>query len=293
MDEALRTFMGAFGQGGQGGDIFGSFFGGGVSEENNQRRGASKQVNITISFEDAAKGIDKEITILNMVSCKTCHGSGARTKNAIKTCSTCQGKGQVFQNRGFFSMVTPCPHCHGTGQMISDPCRSCNGEGRVKERDTITIRIPAGIDTGMSLKMNGHGEAGIAGGPAGDLFVAITVEPHRVFQRQGDDVLLDVPISAIEAAIGTQKDLPTPLGGSVRISIPEGTQSGKVLRVSGKGIRNIHGKGQGDLLVKINVETPVNLSEKQKTLLRSFQETESSSNFPNRKSFFEKIKGLF
>jgi len=290
MEEALRTFMGAFG--GQG-DVFGSFFGGNPEEAGNARRGASKQISLTIRFEEAARGLNKDITILNLVPCKSCNGSGAKSKNGIKTCPTCQGKGQVFQNRGFFSMVAACPHCHGAGQQITDPCKTCGGEGRVKERQNITVRIPPGVDSGMSMKMNGYGEAGLAGGPSGDLFIAITVEPHPAFQRQGDDVVLEVPVSFIESALGCRKDMPTPLGETVRIIIPEGTQSGKVLRVSGKGIPNVHGNGHGDLLLKISVETPVRLSDKQKDLLRSFQELETPQNHPNQKSFLEKLKGFF
>lgn len=290
MEEALRTFMGAFG--GQG-DVFGSFFGGNSEEAGNARRGASKQINLTIRFEEAARGLNKDITIMNLVPCKSCNGSGAKSKNGIKTCSTCQGKGQVFQNRGFFSMMSTCPHCQGAGQQIIDPCKTCDGQGRVKEKQTITIRIPPGVDSGMSMKMNGYGEAGLAGGPPGDLFIAITVEPHPAFQRQGDDVVLDVPISFIESALGCRKEMPTPLGETVRINIPEGTQSGKVLRLSGKGIPNVHGNGRGDLLLKINVETPVRLSDKQKDLLRAFQELETPQNHPNQKSFLEKLKGLF
>jgi len=290
MEEALRTFMGAFG--GQG-DIFGSFFGGASEETGNVRRGASKQINLTIRFEDAARGLNKDITILNLVTCKSCNGTGARSKNGIKTCPACQGKGQMFQNRGFFSMMTTCPHCQGAGQQITDPCKTCDGEGRVKEKQSITIRIPAGVDSGMSMKMNGYGEAGVAGGPPGDLYVAITVEPHPAFQRQGDDVILDIPISFMESALGCKKEMPTPLGEMVKINIPEGTQSGKTLRVSGKGIPNVHGNGRGDLLLKIHVETPVRLSEKQKELLREFQELETAQNHPNQKSFLEKLKDLF
>jgi len=190
-------------------------------------------------------------------------------------------------------MVAACPHCHGAGQQITDPCKTCGGEGRVKERQNITVRIPPGVDSGMSMKMNGYGEAGLAGGPSGDLFIAITVEPHPAFQRQGDDVVLEVPVSFIESALGCRKDMPTPLGETVRIIIPEGTQSGKVLRVSGKGIPNVHGNGHGDLLLKISVETPVRLSDKQKDLLRSFQQLETPQNHPNQKSFLEKLKGFF
>jgi molecular chaperone DnaJ len=289
MEEALRTFMGAFGSQG---DVFGSFFGNG-GDENNPHRGASKQLNITISFEEAAKGLVKEITILNMVSCKNCNGTGAKSKNGIKTCSACHGKGQMFQNRGFFSMMTTCSHCQGAGQQITDPCKACSGQGRVKEKQNITVRIPAGVDSGMSMKMNGLGDAGIMGGPPGDLFVAITVEPHSAFQRQGDDVVLTVPITFPEATLGCRKEIPTPLGELVRISIPEGTQNGKVLRASGKGIPNVHGNGRGDLLIQVLVETPIRLSDSQKALLCSFQESETAPNYPNQKKFLEKLKSLF
>ncbi len=292
MEEALRTFMGAFGGGGQG-DMFSSFFGGNAEEAESASRGASKQINLKIRFEDAARGLTKDVTIMNRVACKSCNGSGARTKNGIKNCPACQGKGQLFQNRGFFSMMTTCPHCQGSGRQITDPCKTCGGEGRVKEKQPITIRIPAGIDSGMTMKMSGYGDAGVGGAPAGDLFVAITVEPHPAFQRQGDDVLLDVPVSFTESALGCRKDLPTPLGESVRISIPEGTQSGKVLRVSGKGIPNVHGNGRGNLLLKINIETPVRLSEKQKELLQKLHDLETPQNHPNQKSFFEKLKEFF
>lgn len=290
MDEALRTFMGAFG--GAQGDIFESFFGG-ASEESGVQRGASKQVKLTIRFEDAARGLNKEITLMNRVPCKSCEGKGTKSKNGIKTCATCQGRGQVVQSRGFFSMSTTCPQCHGAGKVIVDPCKACGGEGRVKEKQTITVRIPAGVDTGMTMKMGGHGEAGVAGGPPGDLFIAITVEPHDTFQRQGDNILIELPVSIIEASLGCRKEVPTPLGESVRIQIPEGTQSGKVFRVSGKGMPNVHGHGHGDLLVKVIVETPVRLSEKQKELLETFQKLETPQNNPHQKSFFEKLKDLF
>ncbi len=294
MEEALRTFMGAFGGGG-GGSIFDSFFGGGGFEGGGEtaRKGASKKVSITVSFEEAARGVEKDLAIVNYITCESCSGSGAKSKTGIKGCGACQGKGQIFQNRGFFSMTSTCPHCQGVGQVITDPCKDCNGAGRVKDKQRIKIRIPPGVDSGMTLKMNGYGDAGEAGGPAGDLFVAITVEPHDVFIRQGDDVLLDTPISFTEAALGCKKELPTPLGETVRLTIPEGVQSGKILRASGKGFPNVHGRGSGDLLVKVNVETPVKLSEKQKELLRQLAENEAPQNQPQRKSFLEKIKVFF
>lgn len=295
MEEALRTFMGAFGGGGggRGESIFESFFGGGLEEEAGPRKGTSKKATVRISFEEAARGTEKELSIANYLPCETCHGTGAKTKTGIKTCSVCQGKGQIYQSRGFFSMSSACPQCGGAGQVITDPCKSCNGMGRVKEKQRIKIRIPAGVDNGMRLKMSGYGDAGEAGGPAGDLYVQIEVEPHEAFQREGDDVYLDLPITFTEAALGSKKEVPTPLGESCRIQIPEGTQSGKLLRVSGKGFPNVHGQGHGDLLIKVSVETPVRLSEKQKELLRSFETLENPQNHPRKKGFLEKIKVFF
>ena len=299
MEEALRTFMGAFGGGGGGAggrseSIFDSFFGGGAeSSDEGGRRGTSKKISVKISFEEAAKGTEKEIAISNYATCEACHGLGAKSKSGIRTCSTCQGKGQLYQHRGFFSMSSVCPHCGGAGQVITDPCRSCGGAGRTKEKQRIKIKIPAGVDNGMRLKMNGYGDAGEAGGPPGDLFVHIEVEPHEAFQREGDDVYLDLPISFPEAALGCKREVPTPFGESCRIQIPEGTQNGKLLRVSGKGFPNVHGQGHGDLLLRISVETPVKLSEKQRVLLRSFEELETPQNHPRKKSFLEKIKAFF
>ena len=277
MEEALRTFFG----------------GGAESSDEGGRRGTSKKISVKISFEEAAKGTEKEIAISNYATCEACHGLGAKSKSGIRTCSTCQGKGQLYQNRGFFSMSSVCPHCGGAGQVITDPCRSCGGAGRTKEKQRIKIKIPAGVDNGMRLKMNGYGDAGEAGGPPGDLFVHIEVEPHEAFQREGDDVYLDLPISFPEAALGCKREVPTPFGESCRIQIPEGTQNGKLLRVSGKGFPNVHGQGHGDLLLRISVETPVKLSEKQRVLLRSFEELETPQNHPRKKSFLEKIKAFF
>lgn len=298
MDEAMRTFMGAFG--GMGGDsIFESFFGGvggdfeSAAGSRGQRQGASKRVNLTITFEEAARGVDKELAITNYVTCKTCHGRGAASSAGIKTCSRCQGRGQVFEQRGFFSMSMPCPQCHGEGQMITDPCKECRGQGVVKEKQHVKVHIPAGVDSGMRLKMSGYGDAGQAGGPPGDLYVFITVQPHEIFEREGDDILLDLPISFTEAALGCKKDVPSLTSHSCRITIPEATQNGKIFRVKGEGIPNLHGHGKGDLLVRIFVETPSKLSEKQKQLLQEFSELESPTNQPQRKSFLDKIKALF
>jgi molecular chaperone DnaJ len=291
MDEALRTFMGAFG-GGRGGESpFDSFFGGGFESEG--RQGSSKKVTVTLSFEEAARGLEKELSIQNYISCSSCNGTGAKGRNGIKTCGTCQGRGQIFRTQGFFQMASVCPQCQGAGQMIVDPCSSCKGHGRVKEKQKIKIKIPAGVDTGMRLKMAGYGDAGEAGGPPGDLYVHMQVEPHELFHRNGDDLTLTISIPFVEAALGCKKEIPSALGEPIRISIPEGTQSGKVLRVGGKGLPNVHGHGTGDLLVSIQVETPVKLSEKQKELLRLFGKEETGANHPLSTSFAEKIRVFF
>lgn len=298
MDEALRTFMGAFGMGGGGGESIFDFFGGGGGEFTREtrggaRQGASKRANVTITFEEAATGVDKELAITNYVTCSDCKGKGSTSPQGVKTCSECGGRGQVFEQRGFFSMTMPCPKCHGEGKIISDPCKKCQGQGVVKEKQHIKIHIPAGVDNGMRLKMNGYGDAGQGGGPPGDLYVFITVEPHEIFEREGNDLSLDLPITFTEAALGCKKDVPSLTNHHCRITIPEGTQSLKVFRVKGEGFPNVHGRGKGDLLVKIFVETPSNLSEKQKELLQQFSELESPANQPKQKGFLDKIKGLF
>lgn len=294
MDEALRTFMGAFG--GMGGDsIFESFFGGGGGNgaARMHRQGASKRVNITVSFQEAARGTDKELVISNYVPCKTCNGKGSSNPQGVKKCPRCHGSGHVSEQRGFFSMSMACPQCHGEGQIITDPCKECRGEGVVKEKQHVKVHIPAGVDSGMRLKMSGYGDAGQSGGPAGDLYVFIQVEPHEIFEREGDDILLDLPISFTEAALGCKKDVPSMFNHACRIAIPEGTQNGKVFRVKGEGFPNVHGHGKGDLLVKIFVETPSKLSQRQKELLQEFSTLESPANLPKRKGFLDKIKGIF
>lgn len=189
-------------------------------------------------------------------------------------------------------MSSPCPECGGEGRVISDPCKECKGQGRVKEKDRVKVHIPAGVDTGMRLKMSGYGDAGEGGGPPGDLYVFINVEPHPIFARQGDDILLDLPVGFGEAALGTKKEIPT-LFGRCNLTIPEGTQSGKNFRIRGEGFPNVHGRGKGDLLVRVVVETPTHLTAKQKEMLKTFGETEGVDNLPHKKSFLEKIKELF
>lgn len=295
MDEALRTFMGAFGGMGGGESIFESYFGGsfGGSPREVRRQGASKRVNISVSFEEAAKGVDKELAITNYVTCNSCHGKGSSSSDGIKKCTRCRGAGQVNEQRGFFSMSMPCPDCHGEGQVITDPCKNCHGEGLVKEKQHVKVHIPAGVDNGMRLKMSGYGDAGHGGGPAGDLFVFINVEKHEVFEREGNDVIIDLPISFSEAALGCKKDVPTVLQHTCRITIPEGTQNGKIFRVKGEGFPNVHGQGKGDLLVRIFVETPTKLTSRQKELLEEYSKLEGPANLPKGGGFLDKLKSLF
>ncbi len=298
MDEALRTFMDAFGGGGGGSgeSIFDTLFGGmgGAGHERGRgsRQGASKKATIRLSFEEAAKGVEKELAITRYTSCSHCSGSGASSAQGIKTCPTCHGSGQLFQTRGFFSMSTVCSQCGGGGKIIKDPCSSCKGQGKVKEKQNVKVHIPAGVDSGMRLKMGGYGDAGEEGGPAGDLYVFINVDHHPIFKREGDDILLDVPIGFGEAALGVKKEIPS-LYETCKLTIPEGTQSGKVFRIKGKGFPNVHGRGKGDFLIHIIVETPSHLTEKQKEILKEFATTEGVDNHPQKKSFVEKIKSFF
>jgi molecular chaperone DnaJ len=294
MEEALRTFMGAFGgSGGGGGSVFDSFFGFENGKASFSQAGASKKIQLEISFEEAALGVVKEAQITNLANCTKCDGTGANSKSDIKHCSTCGGSGQLQQTRGFFSMTSNCPYCHGSGTIITKPCGSCHGAGKIKKKQTVKITIPAGIDSGMRLKMSGYGDAGEGGGPAGDLYVYIQVKPHDLFKRNGDDIILDLPISFTEAALGTKKDIPTLDGTTYRLTIPEGSQPGKILRIKGSGFSNVHGNGKGDLLVQVMVETPVHLTPEQKRLLTEFSETEKAQNSPQSKSFFDKIKRVF
>jgi molecular chaperone DnaJ len=293
MEEALRTFMDAFGGGGNE-SIFDSFFGFNTRGERAQtRKGTSRKTTITISFEEAAKGIEKELQIGTYITCEVCHGSGAASAKAIQTCPACQGAGQVFQSRGFFSMSSICPQCQGHGKIITDPCPECNGQGKVKKKRLVKVHLPPGIDDGMQLRMAGYGDAGEDGGPPGDLYIDVQVKPHPAFKREGDDVYLELPLSFSEAALGCKKEIPTPLGTSYRIAIPEGTQGDKVFRIRGNGLPNVHGHGKGDLLVRIIVETPVHLSNEQKELFEMLIKLETAANQPGKRNFFDKVKTFF
>ncbi|HJV27613.1 MAG TPA: molecular chaperone DnaJ [Aromatoleum sp.] len=277
-------------------DIFGDIFGGGGARgRSNVYRGADLRYNLEISLEEAARGADKTIRIPTVEECDTCHGSGAKPGTQPKPCPTCGGAGQVRIQQGFFSIQQTCPKCHGTGRIIPDPCRDCGGAGRVKRQKTLEVKIPAGIDEGMRLRHAGHGEPGVNGGPAGDLYVEIHIRAHPVFQRDRDDLHCEMPISFTTAALGGEIEIPT-LDGMARLRIPAETQSGKVFRLRGKGIRNVRSQAHGDLLCHVVVETPVNLTDRQKELLREFEEVSSGDaerHNPKAKSWMDKVKEFF
>ena len=274
------------------GDIFGEFFGTGPSRRRGRTRGEDFRYNLNISFEEAAFGTEKKIKIPRQGPCDTCHGSGSKPGSSPRTCPTCRGKGQVSFQQGFFNVSRTCNQCQGQGTIITDPCGSCGGIGRVRKFHTISVKIPPGVDTGSRLKLRGEGEGGIAGGPPGDLYVVIQVEPHPLFIRDGLDIICEVPISFVQAALGSEIDVPT-LEGKVKIKIPPATQSGKVLRLKGKGVRDVQGYHQGDQHVRVVVETPTHLTPRQKDLLKEFATLGGEEVHPLSKGFFDKVKQIF
>ncbi len=297
--------MGAGPGGGQGfdgfsdafSDIFGEIFGGGRGGggRSNVYRGADLRYNLEISLEEAARGADKTIRIPTVEECDTCHGSGAKPGTQPKTCPTCGGAGQVRIQQGFFSIQQTCPKCHGSGRIIPEPCTACHGAGRVKRQKTLEVKIPAGIDEGMRLRHAGHGEPGVNGGPPGDLYVEIHIRKHAVFERDHDDLHCEMPISFTTAALGGEIEIPT-LDGMARLKIPAETQTGKVFRLRGKGIKNVRSHAHGDLLCHVLVETPVDLTERQRDLLREFEElsrTDVDRHNPKAKSWMDKVRDFF
>jgi molecular chaperone DnaJ len=289
---------GAGGFGDAFGDIFGDIFGGGGRGRNagpQVYRGADLRYNLEITLEQAAHGFDTTIRVPSWDKCDTCHGSGAKPGTAPSTCSTCGGHGQVRMQQGFFSIQQTCPKCHGTGKIITDPCAPCGGAGRIKRNKTLEVKIPVGIDNGMRIRSSGNGEPGTNGGPSGDLYVEIHIKPHAVFQREGDDLHCEMPISFAKAALGGDIEVPT-LSGKVSFTIPEGTQSGKTFRLKGKGIKGVRSGYAGDLFCHVAVETPVKLTEKQKDMLRDFEKltTEGGAKHsPQSKTWKDKVKDFF
>ncbi len=283
----FRDFADAFS------DIFGDIFGVGRGGRSQVYRGADLRYNLEITLEEAARGTETKIRIPVMVECEVCHGSGAKPGTQPITCPTCGGYGQVRMQQGFFSIQQTCPRCHGSGRIIAEPCTHCHGEGRVKKHKTLSVRIPAGVDEGDRIRLTGEGEAGINGGPPGDLYVMVHIKPHPVFKRDHDDLHCEMPISFTTAALGGEITIPT-LDGQAVIKIPPETQTGKTFRLRGKGIKGVRSREPGDLLCHVVVETPVNLTERQKALLREFEACcQEGKHHPRAKSFMDKVKEFF
>ena len=280
------------------GDIFGSFFGGGFgggrrANPNAPQRGESIRLSLAISFEEAAFGCEKEVSVDRMEQCGTCSGSGCAAGTSPEVCPDCHGTGQVQVRRqtpmGVFATSAPCGKCGGKGKIIHQPCPDCRGSGTVRKRKTIRVSIPAGIDNGQTISVRGQGSAGKNGGPAGDLLVTIIVRPHELFRREGTSVLCDAPITFAQAVLGAELEIPT-IDGKVKYDLPEGTQTGTTFRLKGKGIPSLNGRGRGDQYVTVYIETPRNLNREQKEALKKFAESVGDNNYEERKKFFRKFK---
>ena len=302
VDPSMGGMGGAGGfAGGNFGDIFGDVFGdifgaGGGRSRSSVQRGADLRYQLELSLEEAVRGVTKKIRIPTLVSCTECDGSGAKKGTQPVGCTTCGGIGQVRMQQGFFSVQQTCPDCRGTGKMIKDPCHACHGEGRVQEYKTLSVKIPPGVDTGDRIRLAGEGEAGSNGGPAGDLYVQVSVADHPIFQRAGKHLYCEVPITFVDAALGGELEVPT-LEGRVKLKIPEETQTGKLFRLRGKGVVPVRGGSAGDLMCRVVVETPVKLTERQKELLKELDETfkkeGAGHQSPKKQSFFDGVKKFF
>lgn len=279
------------------GDVFGDIFSGGGRGRGRggPMRGSDLQYNLELDLEDAVKGKTIQIKVPTLCSCGECKGSGAKKGSSPTTCATCGGHGQVRMSQGFISVQQTCPKCHGRGQVISDPCAKCHGHGRIKETKTLSVKVPPGVDTGDRIRLGGEGEAGPEGGPAGDLFVQVNVREHALFQRDGRNLYCEVPISIVDATLGGEIEVPT-LNGRVKLKIPTETQTGRLFRLKGKGVISVRGGGPGDLLCRVILETPVNLTSDQKELIQKLYasfEGESGKHSPKKESWFEGVKKFF
>ena len=277
------------------GDVFGDIFGGGRRGPAGPHRGSDLRYTLDISLEDAIKGTEIKIRVPTYDTCDTCNGTGAKPGTTPVTCQTCGGHGQVRMQQGFFSVQQTCPNCHGSGTTISDPCTKCHGQGRVETTKTLSVKVPAGVDDGDQIRLAGEGEAGEKGGPAGDLYVLMRLKKHPVFHREEDDLYCEMPVSFITAALGGELTVPT-MDGKASIKIPAGTQSEKLFRLKGKGVRNVRSGHVGDLYCRVSVETPVNLSARQKELLSELNETlveGGAKHSPRQESWMDKIKAIF
>jgi molecular chaperone DnaJ len=286
-EEIFESFGDIFG-----GGIFEGLFGGGGGGRRGPRRGASLKVELVLDFLEAAKGTKKTIPVRRAELCAECKGTGAKAGSKPKTCDTCGGVGQVIQSSGFFQVRTACPHCAGAGTIVSDPCRPCDGRGRIGKKAEIEVNVPAGVDEGTRLRLSGEGEPGDLGGPAGDLFCYITVKPHPVFERHENDILLELPVAYSLAALGGKIDVPT-LDGKHSLDLKAGTQSGEVVKIRGAGVSDPRGYGRGDQLVRVVVDVPKKLTKKQEELLRELAAVEDAHVSPRRKSFLDKVKSIF
>ncbi|GGB68169.1 molecular chaperone DnaJ [Shewanella inventionis] len=278
------------------GDVFGDIFGGGRRGGQRQAaRGSDLRYNLELSLEEAVRGLTKELRIPTLAACDLCDGSGAKKGSSATTCGTCHGQGQVQMRQGFFAVQQACPTCHGRGKIIKDPCGKCHGEGRVEKSKTLSVKIPAGVDTGDRIRLSGEGEAGEFGAPPGDLYVQVSVREHAIFTRDANNLYCEVPISFSKAALGGEIEVPT-LDGKVSLKIPAETQTGRMFRLRGKGVKSVRSHAVGDLLCKVVMETPVNLNDKQKELLREFEATltgESKKHSPKAEGFFDGVKKFF
>lgn len=279
------------------GDVFGDIFGGGRrgGGQRQAARGSDLRYNLELSLEEAVRGVSRELRIPTLATCDVCSGSGAKKGTSATTCGTCHGAGQVQMRQGFFAVQQTCPTCHGRGKIIKDPCNKCHGDGRVEKSKTLNVKIPAGVDTGDRIRLAGEGEAGEFGAPAGDLYVQVTVREHPIFVRDGNNLYCEVPISFAKAALGGEIEVPT-LDGKVNLKIPAETQTGRMFRLRGKGVKSVRSSAIGDLLCKVVLETPVNLSDKQKELLQEFEATlsgEARKHSPKAEGWFDGVKKFF
>ncbi len=290
--------FGGFGGGSMGDifeDIFGDMMGGGRSgrSSNGRERGADLRFNMEISLEEAFLGKTAEVEVPTSITCETCSGNGAKPGTSPSTCGTCGGNGRVRANQGFFSIERTCPSCQGRGEVIADPCSKCSGSGRTTETRSLSVNVPAGIEDGTRIRLAGEGEAGLRGGPTGDLYIFLSVQPHEFFQRDGADIFCRVPISMTTAALGGQFEVGTVEGSKTRVKVPEGTQSGKQFRLRSKGMPVLRSNQMGDMYIQVSIETPQNLTTRQREILKEFERLSSENNSPESTGFFTRMKGFF
>jgi molecular chaperone DnaJ len=292
--DPMDIFREVFGGGGGGGSIFDTLFGGGGGGEDpsGPQRGSDLRYDLEITLEEAVHGTERQIHVTKPATCEVCHGSGAEKGSRKLSCTQCGGRGQVVMARGIFRIQQTCPRCEGAGQIIEKPCKACDGEGRRNQAANITLKIPPGVDTGTRLRSTGNGEAGARGGSAGDLYVVLHVEKHEIFERHGDDLLCEVPVNFVQAALGAEIDVPT-LNGKAQIRLPSGTQGGTLFRLKGKGVRSLQSHGTGDLHVRVVVEVPAHLNSAQRQKLEEFARLCDPNVNPRSRSFLEKAKEFF